>query len=108
MNQSTLQHNTLAERTGTIVRSIASGNNACGTLISRDGRINEAFIAESVRPTLEVYEQEADELRMVRSRLSQESEERRQALAFVYSNAYSQLPADVAERVRKVLGYAAS
>ncbi len=99
-------HNTLAERTSAIVRSIASGNNACGTLVDRNGRVNEAFLAASVRPTLDVYEREAMELRDERNRLSRESEERRRILEFVYSNAGGQLPPEVNASLSRALGYA--
>ncbi len=110
MNQpnNTIQHNTLGERIATITRSIASGNNACGTLIDQQGRLNEAFIAQSIRPTLDVYEREANDLRADRARLSQESENRRQCLEFIYANAVCQLPHDVADRLCQVLGYAAT
>lgn len=95
---------TLADRTDAIVRSIASGNNACGSLLAADGRVNEAFIAKSVRPTLEVYEQEAEQLRQDRARVSQESEARRQTLEFIRANV--QLPREIASRVNQVLGHA--
>ncbi len=54
---------TLLEREAAILRSIASGNNACGTLMTAGGVLNEAFIRQAVRPTLIVYEQEAAHLR---------------------------------------------
>jgi hypothetical protein len=98
----------LAERTAAIVRSIASGNNACGTLMDKQGRLNTAFIEEAVRPTLDVYEREADELRVDRARVSSDSENRRQCLEYIYSNAHGRLPPDVAARLYQVLGIRAS
>lgn len=94
----------LAERVEAIVRSIASGDNACGTLRGPGG-LNLDFVRACVKPTLDVYEFEADVLRADRMRLSRESEERRQALEFVYANALGQLPAAVADRLCRVLGY---
>ncbi len=78
--------NTLAERLGTITRSIASGNNACGTLIGRDGRVNTAFIAEAVRPTLGVYEGELAVLRKERDALLRDVEVKRFALETAVAN----------------------
>ncbi len=86
MNPNTIQHDTLAERTATITRSIASGNNACGTLIDRAGRVNEAFIAQSVRPTLAVYENEAEQLRRENAALRRDVENKRQALESAVAN----------------------
>ncbi|MCD8350249.1 MAG: hypothetical protein LUC93_06525 [Planctomycetaceae bacterium] len=102
---STIQHDVVAERTDTIVRSIASGNNSCGTLIGPGGQLNENFLRGSITPTLKVYQDEADALRANMMRLSQESEERRQTLEFIYSNALGQLPKQVADRLCQVLGF---
>ena len=64
---------TLADRIGAITNSIASGNNACGSLISKQtGQLNHAFIEESVRPTLEQYEGELADLRKERDALLRE------------------------------------
>lgn len=95
----------LAERVEAIVRSIASGDNACGTLLGPDGRLNLDFLRACVKPTLDVYEFEADALRADKMALSRESEDRRQVLEFVYSNALGQLPAAVSERLCQILGY---
>ncbi|MCD8350092.1 MAG: hypothetical protein LUC93_05700 [Planctomycetaceae bacterium] len=103
---SRIQHDLVAERTATTIRNIKSGNNECGTLFCGTGNeLNEQFLAAAVRPALQVYEDEADQFRADRVRLSQESEERRQALEFIYSNAVGQLPKVVADRLCQVLGY---
>lgn len=94
-----------AERVEAVVRNIASGDNACGTLRDSRGGHNLDFIRSCVKPVLDVYEFEADNLRADKMLLSRESEERRQALEFVYSNACGQLPRAVADRVCRVLGY---
>ncbi len=78
---------TLADRIGAITNSIASGNNACGSLISKQtGQLNHAFIEESVRPTLEQYEGELAELRKERDALLREVEVKRFALEAVVAN----------------------
>ena len=80
-------NNTLAERLGAISRSIASGNNACGTLIDRSsGRLNTAFVEASVRPTLEVYEGELAQLRSENAALRRDVEAKRFALETAVSN----------------------
>ncbi len=86
------QNSTLAERIGTITRSIASGSNACGTLMSRDGRINTAFIEASVRPTLGVYEGELAVLRKERDALLRDVETKRFALETAVANSGSLYP----------------
>ena len=78
---------TITERLDTITRSIASGNNACGTLIDRqNGSVNTSFIAEAARPTLNIYEAEAKQLREDIAKLSHEVEMKRQALECAISN----------------------
>ncbi len=77
---------TLADRIATITRSIASGNNACGSLIDRDGRVNGAFLALSIQPTLEIYEREAAELRQQRDELLRDIEAKRAALESAVAN----------------------
>ncbi len=78
---------TLAERLGTITRNIASGNNACGSLIDRQsGQLNHAFIVEAVRPTLDVYEGELTELRRERDALLRDVEIKRFALETAVAN----------------------
>ncbi len=77
MNQpDAIQHDTLGTRIETIVRSIASGDNACGSLMDGKGCLNLDFLRSSVKPTLAVYEFEADALRADKMALSRESEER--------------------------------
>ncbi len=82
----TIQHDLVAERTATIVRSIASGNNACGTLIGKDGRLNVAFLEASVRPTLEVCIDEAEQLRREVAALRREMEAKQFALECAVAN----------------------
>ncbi len=80
-------NSTIDERVGAVVRSIASGNNACGTLFERQsGSLNTAFIAEAVRPTLAVYEDEIEQLRRENAALRVEIETKRQALESAVAN----------------------
>ncbi len=89
MNPNSIQHDVVAERTAAIVRSIASGNNACGTLFERQsGSLNTAFIAEAVRPTLAVYEDEAEQLRRENAALRRDVESKRQALESAVANIH--------------------
>ncbi len=81
------QNTTLAERIGAITRSIASGHNACGTLIDRQsGSLNTGFIAEAVRPTLEQYEGELAQLRKENADLRRDVEAKRFALESAVAN----------------------
>lgn len=82
------QNNTLAERLGAITRSIASGANACGTLISKDGRLNLAFVEASVKPTLAVYETEAEQLRRENAALRHDLEAKKFALECAVANIH--------------------
>jgi hypothetical protein len=100
----TIQHDLVAERTATIVRNIASGNNACGTLMNQQGQLNIAFITEAVRPILKTYEDEANMLRRDRMESSRVSEEYRQVLTLVYSNCADKLPAPILSRLCQILG----
>ena len=102
----TIQHDLVSERTATAVRNIVSGENDCGTLIGKDGRVNQAHLDQSIRGVMQTYEDEAEMLRADRARISAESEERRQALECVYSNDLGKLTPDVGARVCKVLGFA--
>ncbi len=78
---------TLADRISAITNSIASGNNACGTLISKQtGQLNHEFIAKSVRPTLEQYEGELADLRRERDALLRDIEAKRFALEAAVAN----------------------
>ncbi|MCD8140833.1 MAG: hypothetical protein LUE17_13830 [Planctomycetaceae bacterium] len=95
----------LAERIEDVVNSIASGDNACGTLRAPDGGLNRGFLRACVRPTLEVYEEEADQHRRDKRELSAISEERRQVLELIYANASGGLPAAVNERLCRALGF---
>lgn len=104
----TIQHDLVAERTTMAIRNIMSGQNDCGVLINKDGTVNPEHLDRSIRPVIRVIESEKDMLRADRARVSAESEERRQALELVYSNALGQLSPDVAARVCHVLGFAAN
>ncbi|MCD8352246.1 MAG: hypothetical protein LUC93_16710 [Planctomycetaceae bacterium] len=95
----------MAERVEAVVNSIASGDNACGTLRSQDGSLNRDFLRACVRPTLEVYEEEAEQHRQDKRELSSISEERRQVLELIYANASGGLPAAVNERLCRTLGF---
>ncbi len=95
----------MADRIEAIVNSIASGDNACGTLRAPDGSLNRGFLRACVRPTLEVYEDEAEQHRQDKRELSAQSEERRQLLELIYANASGGLPASVQERLCRALGF---
>lgn len=98
----------VSERTAVAVRNILSGENACGTLVGADGAVNKEHLDRSIRVVLQTYEDEKNELLGDRARISRESEERRQALELVYSNALGLLPPEIAARVCRILGFAAN
>lgn len=102
-----IQHDVVTERTVTAIKNILSGDNACGTLIGPNGRINAEHLDRSIRPVLHTYEAEAEMLRADRARISRESEERRHTLELIYSNCLGQLSKDIASRLCHILGYAA-
>jgi hypothetical protein len=85
-NLNNIQHDLVAERTATIVRNIVSGNNACGTLIDAQGRLNTAFVAEAVRPAVQVCIEEANMLRRDNDALRRDIEAKRFALEFIAAN----------------------
>jgi hypothetical protein len=76
------------DREDAVVRSIMSGNNACGTLRKalETGKLEE-FLRRMVRPTLQVCAGEQADLRQQRDAALQQSEARRQVLADVAANA---------------------
>lgn len=94
---------TLIEREDAIIRSLASGNNACGSLIGPDGRLNLAFVRQALRPTLAVYEQEAEQLRRDNAIVRAQAESLRREVAFVEQNH----PA-IINQARRCLASAAS
>ncbi len=55
MNNPTIQHDLVAERTDTSIRNIASGQNACGTLMDAQGRLNFAFLGEAASSQLKPW-----------------------------------------------------
>jgi hypothetical protein len=75
------------DREDAVVRSIMSGNNACGTLAtaSAKGELEE-FLRLMVRPTLTVCAGEQIELRRQRDAALAQSEARRRILADVAAN----------------------
>ena len=75
------------EREDAIVRSILSGNNACGTLDKalQTGAL-EDFLRGMIRPTLHVCAAEYGEMVKERNELSADNEAKRFALEFVVSN----------------------
>jgi hypothetical protein len=92
------------EREDAAVRSIMSGNNACGTLKKalESGQL-EDYLRRMLRPTLQVCAGEQEELREQRDAALAQSEARRQVLADVAANGglFGELAGrvDVAARV---------
>lgn len=101
-----IKHDLVAERTAVAIRNILSGDNACGTLVGKDGKVNAEHLERSIRPVIQVGEDEKNMIRAERARVSQESEDRRQCLDLIHANAVGLLPREIADRLRKVLGYA--
>jgi hypothetical protein len=80
-------NNRWEEREDAIVRSILSGNNACGTLAkAQAGGTLEDFLRGMIRPTLQVCAGEQADLRQQRDEALAQSEGRRQVLAEVAAN----------------------
>lgn len=77
----------LEERIIAITNSILSGDNECGTIAKalQDGTLGD-FIQQMIRPTLEIYEDEYNQLRAENDRLSRENQNKRFALECVLSN----------------------
>jgi hypothetical protein len=94
--------NTIQEREDAMVASILSGDNHCKTLENAAKAADGDYFRRAVRPTLEVYEDEAEYARRQRDMILEQSEKRRQALEFVASNAT--LPESVARVVGVALG----
>ena len=82
----TIQPDLVAERTDTIIRNVASGNNACGTLMDAQGRLNTAFVAEAARPVVKICIEESDMLRRDLEALRHDIEAKRFALEFIAAN----------------------
>ena len=96
---------TIQEREDAIVRSIKSGDNACGTLQTALTRGQlEPFLRSMIRPTLQVYEGEAEQLRHDRDANSRQAEAWRQALEYIASNARASAPAHIEAFVLRALG----
>jgi hypothetical protein len=87
MNANQIGINIWQDREDAIVRSILSGNNACGTLAKAiaDGTL-EGFLRGMIRPTLTICADEAWDLRQQRDKALTQSETRRQVLADVAAN----------------------
>jgi hypothetical protein len=96
---------TIQEREDAIVRSIKSGDNVCGTLRTAldRGRL-EPFLRAMVRPTLQVYEDEEQQLRADRDANSRQAEAYRQALEYVASNARAASQAHLEAYAARALG----
>ncbi len=98
---------TLLEREAAIFRGIASGNNACGSLMRRDEHgnavLNEAFIRQAIRPTLTVYEQEAEQLRRDLAAVRAENATLRRESEYLAAN-----PGHTLEQARRALAAGAS
>ena len=97
--------NTIAERRDAIVRGIMSGDNACGVLKQAiDTGNGPAFLGSKIVPTLQVYEDEAQQLRADRDANSRQAEAYRQALEYIASNARASSPAHLEAYVLRALG----
>ena len=97
--------NTIAERRDAIVRGIMSGDNACGALKqSIDTGNGPAFLGSKITPTLQIYEEEAQQLRVDRDAFLRQAEVYRQALEYVASNARASSPAHLEAYVLRALG----
>lgn len=97
-------HDTVSERTAAAIRNILSGDTSCARLVRPDGSVDREHLDRSVRVVMQTYEDEKNELLRDRALISRESEERRQILELVYSNAIGLLPPDIADRVCRALG----
>lgn len=83
----------LDERIIAIVNSILSGDNECGTIQKAlEGGTLGDFIQSMVRPTLQIYEDEYEELRRENDRLSRENQNKRFALECALANEDIQNP----------------
>ena len=97
--------NTIEERQGAIIRGIMSGDNACGTLKHAiDSGNGPAFLGSKITPTLQVYEDEAQQLRSDRDAFSRQAEVYRQALEYIASNARGSAPAHLEAYALRALG----
>ena len=74
------------ERLEMAVRNIMSGNNACGTLAKAVANGNADYFRQMLRPVIDVFEQEAAELRRQRTEALHDAETKRFALEFIASN----------------------
>lgn len=82
---SPINHVLVAERTETILRALSSGVNDCNTLMC-GGKLNEDFVRSSIRPTIQVCIEEADQFRQDNAALRRDLELKRQALELVVGN----------------------
>ena len=99
------------EREDAIIRSIMSGNNSCGNLLqyvqeamAGDPTKLMCFLQQSVRGTLKVCADEADQLRIDRDMISRSDEAKRQALEYIASNARAVSQAHIEAFANRTLG----
>jgi len=76
----------LEERVETIVRSIMSGNNACGTLLDAAAKGDAEYFRPCIRATLSVYDDELKQAKADRDAALKDAELKRYALEMVVSN----------------------
>lgn len=76
----------LEERVETIVRSIMSGNNACGTLFEAAAKGDAEYFKPCIRATLSVYDDELKQAKADRDAALRDVELKRYALETVVSN----------------------
>lgn len=93
---------TVTDRVETAVRNIMSGSNACGTLKAAVEKGNADYFREMIEPILQVYEDEADDLRKQRDDALVDAEAKRQALEIILSNVTIDNPV-VLSAIRKAL-----
>lgn len=90
------------ERLETAVRNIMSGNQDCGTLANAALNGDGDYFRQMVKPVVDIYEQEAAELRRQRDSALHDAESKRFALEMVASNV-SSLPSSVKAAIEKAL-----
>jgi len=76
----------LEERVEAIVRSIMSGNNACGSLLDAAAKGDAEYFRLCIRATLSVYDDELKQAKADRDAALKDAELKRYALGTVVSN----------------------
>lgn len=89
------------DRIETAVRSIMSGNNACGTLQSAVTG-NGDYFRQAIAPVIQVYDDELKQAQRDQMYASRDAEFKRQALESVISNIQN-LPPDVFSAIARAM-----